>query len=221
MSDRRSALLFADDFDDTEVVPAAAVPIVQKPPPPSYGQGDLEVARAEGHADGYALGTADAARSYDAQTAVCIATLSERMSEASKDAARVAEENADEFGKLLFSILVAGFPRLRAIHGEEELQGLVRRALPGLMREAHVTFHVNPAMAHSIEANLAGVPPKERQCMTIVPTDAVAFGDGRIVWPNGALIRDTEAIRVAVSGILASLGLLSEPLVGTTETQPR
>jgi flagellar assembly protein FliH len=223
MPSRSLLTLFADDFDAIDAAGRRAATSAPEPPPPlpTYSQEQLEAACAEARAEGYTRGIADAAVSEAATIAATLARIGEQLANAAEQAGRVAEENSEAFGKLLFSAMVAGFPLLRTQHGEAELRRMLKRAMPGLVREAHVTFKVHPTMVPVIQAELAAVPLKEQQHMTIEPTEAIPPGDARISWPYGGLVRDTVKIHNAITEILQPLGLLPDPAPADSVSQSR
>ncbi len=216
-----SLTLFAEDFD----LPRAAavqpdpLPDAPAPLPPTYDQEAFDAACAQARADGHAEGIAVAAAATAAQNAASLVRIADHLSEAAAVVARETEESAAAFARVLFASLLAGFPRLRALHGEEELRAIIRRAMPGLLRETRVVFHVHPTVVPMTEAELATVPLRERQHMTIAPSEDIPVGDARIAWPNGAAVRNTVAIEAAIAEILGQLGLLPEP--AATGAEPR
>jgi flagellar assembly protein FliH len=215
-----SLTLFAEDFDARAAVAVnVPAPHEQAPPPPSYSQEDLDAACAQARAAGHAEGLAAAAAAQAAQATACIAKIADHLQEAGAAAARVTDEGVNAFARLLFAALLAGFPRLRKLHGEDELRTIVRRAMPGMLRETSVVFHVHPAMVPMIESELASVPLAERQHMTFAPSEDIPLGDARIAWPNGAAIRDTVKIHHAIGEILEQFGLA--PDAPATDVQPR
>jgi flagellar biosynthesis/type III secretory pathway protein FliH len=215
-------LLFADDFAIV-AAPPEAEPMVEEPPPPprSYDQDELDaacaVARAEGHAAGSEAATADAASG----VAGTIGRIGELFADAAANAARVAEESADAVSKLLLASLLAGYPLLRERHGADELRSVMRRLLPGLLKETQVTFHVHPSMVEVVTAELASVPLRERQHMSFEPSEEIPPGDARITWPDGRAIRDTAKVQAAIADILGPLGLLPEPAPAGSEPEAR
>ncbi len=219
--------LFADDFDeiDAAAARAAAMPAEEPPPPPppppTYDQEQLDAACERARADGYARGTADAAMSEGAVIAATLSRIADELANAAASAASTAEQCAEAFGRLLFSVMVAGFPNLRTLHGEEELRAVLRRGMPGMVQETQVTIEVHPTMLPVVQSELAAVPLKQQQHMTIEPSEAIPPGDARITWPNGGLIRDTVAVHTAIADILRPLGLLPDPAPETADIQTR
>jgi len=212
MSYRGSLLLFADDFD----VAAKPLPTVEPeppvlPPPPAYGQEELDAACAEARAAGYAQGTADASVAEAARVAATLERIAEQLADAAASAAQVAEESAETLARLLLAAVVAGYPNLRTRFGEEELRALLRHILPGLLQESRVTIHVHPSMRQAVLDELSAVRPSERQHLTIEPSEAILPGDARVTWPHGAAVRDTANTAAAIADILGPFGLLPDP----------
>jgi flagellar biosynthesis/type III secretory pathway protein FliH len=221
---RQAAIaLFADDFDAIDAAARRAANKVDEAPPspPSYGQEELDAACTLARDEGHARGLADAAMSEAANITATLARISDLLADAAGAATRVTETNTDFVARLLFATMLAGFPKLREKYGEDEIQVIVRRALPGLVQETEVTFHVHPTMVPVIQAELVAVPLKEKQHMTIEPSEAIPIGDARITWPNGGLIRDTRKIHAAIADILGPLGLLPDPVPESVEAQSR
>ncbi len=219
MPHRRSLALFADDFEAHAPPPREAPE--PAPAPPSYGQDDLDAACALARAEGHAEGAAEAARADTARIAAALARIGESMGDAAASAARVAEEGAETMARLLLASMLAGYPGLRQRHGAEELRAVIRRAMPGLLDEPRVVFHVHPSMVDLVTAELAALRPDERQHMTIAPSGDILPGDARITWPNGAAVRDTEAIHTAIAAILGPLGLLADPAAEAGDAETR
>jgi flagellar assembly protein FliH len=210
MTHRESLLLFADDFDAPP--PPRPVPALEQlPPPPSYGQDALDAAVARAQAEGHAQGLADAAAATEARVAEALATIAERLADAAGSAAHVTDKSADVIARLVLGAVLAGYPLLGGRHGLDEVRWLVRRTLPGLLKEPRVTFHVHPSMVSAIGDVLAAVRHDERQHMTIERSDAIPPGDARISWPFGAAVRDMADTVRAIEEMLRPYGLLPEP----------
>lgn len=202
-----SLLLFGDDFAAPPPAPAAAI---LEAPPPSYGEAEMEAARVAARAEGYAQGAADAAASDAARLAATIAVIGERLADAAASAAQVTEESVQAIAGLLLAAVLAGYPELGKRHGEEELRGLLREILPGMLREPEVRVRVHPSMTAAVTGELAKVPEEDRQHITVEPNDSVPPGDAKIKWPHGGAFRDAAGIAPKIADILRPLGLLPD-----------
>jgi hypothetical protein len=75
-----------------------------------------------------------------------------------------------------------------------------------------VTVHISPHVVRAVEQELARLAPELHARVSLAPTDAVPPGDARIVWQDGAAIRDAAALWREVAGTLAPLDLLPPEL---------
>jgi hypothetical protein len=72
-----------------------------------------------------------------------------------------------------------------------------------------------------LEQELASLDPDLRNRILLMPTDAVPPADARIVWEDGAAVRDTAALWRSVVQALAPLGLIeAAPMVAGTGNNP-
>jgi flagellar biosynthesis/type III secretory pathway protein FliH len=80
--------------------------------------------------------------------------------------------------------------------------------LPALAREPRVTIRVSPHVVRVVEQELDRLDPELHARVSLAPADAVAPGDVRIAWQDGAAIRDAAALWRKVAETLAPLDLL-------------
>jgi flagellar assembly protein FliH len=213
MKMNRHKAVFGNNFDlseDLEPVPQAAEPPPPPPPPIVYDFSDVETARAEGHAAGYAEGIANAAREQSAQLAQAASTLASLLSEASTRAAEVAEEAASAIADLVVSMVGVGYPLLRARYGPEEVSAVARKLLPALMRQPTVRIEVHPLIAEALETELTPLQSPKHPSMLFEATERVPLGDIRITWPNGAAIRETDEAWQIITETLGPFGLIPD-----------
>jgi hypothetical protein len=203
--------LFPEDFGADAAGAATPPPPEEEPPPPSYGQAELDEACAGARAEGHAQGLRDAAAADSARIADTVAHIGEKLADAAESAARATEQSVEVFAHLLLSSMLAGYPRLGSLHGAEELRALLRQAMPGMVQERWVIFHVHPSMVPAVNAELASVRQSDRMHMTIEPSPEIPPGDCRVTWPDGAMVRDTVQVMAKIADILRPLGLLPEP----------
>ncbi len=211
---RRPAILFAEDFDappgitvlddPPEETPSPPPP----PPPPAITEADIAAARADAYAEGHRTGLAQAAADRAEVTRQMLSTIATRLDGARTEAARIAEEQADALARLLLGTLAIVLPASCARHGAAEVAALTRAVLPALAREPRVTIRVSPHVARAVEQELARLDPELHGRVALVPTDAVAPGDARITWQDGAAVRDAAALWREVAEALAPLDLL-------------
>ena len=86
---------------------------------------------------------------------------------------------------------------------------MLQKILPALHREPKITVRINPELVtamteelHSLDADLAAR-------VRLVAADAMAAGDVRVTWENGAATRDATSLWSQIESVLAPAGLLN------------
>lgn len=227
-------ILFFEELDDeaeapppATAAPASAAPATDLPKAAAKaeermpGEAELARARAEGFAHGNAVGLASATAAAEQATAAVLAVLAAELATAvavaDAVAAQTREAAAATLARLLLATLARMLPSLCARHGADEAAALARAILPGLGNDMRATIRVNPQALPALEALLAAVEPQLRARLTLAGSEALAAGDLRVEWQDGAAVRDTAAIWAAIGEALAPLGL-SEPAQAIKET---
>jgi flagellar assembly protein FliH len=198
-----AVLLFDEDFDLPSRPPEVEVIL------PVFSAAELAAAREEAARDGHDQALAEAAVAARTATSRALAEIAAQIAEAREEAASIAEQSAEAVARLLFGCFAAAFPALSARHGSGEVAAVLREILPALHREPKITVRINPdlvpAMADAIDALDADLAARVR----LLPADAVASGDARVTWENGAAIRDAASLWRQIESILAPAGLLN------------
>ena len=145
----RSDVLFAEDFDVSEVVPEPEV-IEPEAVDPTFSIAELTEVRGtawrEGHAAGMQAAAADSVAAVH-ETAVAIAT---QLAAEREVAAARAEEAATGITRLLLDSLNTAFPSLRARYGEAEARSVIRLVLPALTQEPTIIVRSNSRTSHAV-----------------------------------------------------------------------
>ncbi|MGG5817568.1 hypothetical protein [Falsiroseomonas sp. HW251] len=190
-----------------------ALPDLSAPPPlpdaPPPDPALLEAARAEGeaegHARGYAQGLAEGiAQQRAAQEAaigMSLAALATALEQAMDHAEAVAVRCAEALAGTLFAAADAAFAA--RIERDGLVEATVTALLPALTPPREATLRVAPALAEVIVARLPG-------CVTVKADAALAPGEARLEWPDGARIVSAAARREAVRAALAAAGFGGE-----------
>ncbi len=227
-------VLYAEDFDDDgeDLAPAPAsagffamrratdkpVPEAEpiEPEPvepdviePSFTAAELDAARAEGRE----AGRVEAERGLVASRTAMMSLLAVGLSEVQDSARDVAKASAEDVARCLLSMVAACLPALCERQGAAELQALARALLPALVDEPRIVVRVHPYMQAAMQAEIAALDIELAERVQLLPTEAVAPGDARISWADGAVVRDTARARRAVEDALAVLGLFDPKLL--------
>jgi flagellar assembly protein FliH len=206
--------LFPDNLDEPAPVPAAMPAAPPPPEPPPLTEADLARARAEGFAEGSRAGRAAAEAEREALVARALEAIAGQLEGATATVARIAEESAMAIARLVMDTVAIAYPTLAARYGEAELRAFIDTVLPPLSREPEVTIHVHPALADALAAQIA--PMRLRKVPQIIPDEAIAHGNGLVLWENGLAERDAGRAWTEIAQALRPLGLLSEPAESPT-----
>lgn len=198
------SLLFAEDFDLADVVPEPQV-IEPEVIEPTYSFVEVSEAREAAWRDGHSAGLQEAAADSVAavhETATVIAT---QLAEEREAAAARAEQAAASIARLLLDSLDATFPALCARYGEGEVRSLMRIIVPALTQEPCITVRAHPRTAEAVADEVARLDPELSTRVQTVACDAMAPGDVRVIWRNGAATRDAAALWEQVVRVLAPI----------------
>jgi len=193
---------FAFDLPDLALPPPRA-PL--PPPDPAL----LAAIRAEGEAEGHARGLAEGlqqgmarqAAAQQAQVAAALSAVAQALSAAEEAGRRAAEEAAEALAGLLLATLEAALPGAAARAGGDLVPRLLVPLLPAIADRPEARLRVAPDLVAPVAAALPpGAPPVDGDA-------AMAPGDARLEWRDGALVVSREARWQAVREALASAGI--------------
>ena len=216
-------ILFAEDFDaplEHAAEEATELEGNQKPlqPTPVFSAEQVEAARRLGYEEGKRDAEAEAKASAAALAVQAISRITEAMNRADAEAARIAEETADTFVRLLLDALLAVLPGLCARYSDAEIAAMVKAIVPPLRSEPRVKILIHPDQKIPVEKELLSLEKEFRQRIFVETDFSVPRGDARIAWQNGSAVRNTRQAIAALKEALLPLGLLSEvPSAAETE----
>ncbi len=204
-------VLFAEDFDGephtADDLPAPGPE--PEPPPPAFGEADLEAARRDGYAAGFADAEARASIARGLDRVAALEAVGASLGTTAGAAVALVEQAASSTAALMLQMLCRLLPALSAAHGEQEVRMLTRTLLPALSREAHATIRVHPQHLDGVREELAGLDPAQSARIALHPAAGMAPGDARVTWECGSARREAAAIRATMEAALAGLGLIS------------
>jgi len=175
------------------------------PPPPDPAL--LAAVRAEGEADGHARGHAEGvqeglrrqAAAQQAQITASLGVIAAALQAANDQGARAATETAEALADVLLAAMDAALPEAAARRGTAMIARIVTELKPALADRPEARLLVAPALAAEIAALLPAGPE-------VAGDPAIAPGDARIEWRDGARIVSLEQRRRAVRAALQSAG---------------
>lgn len=192
--------LFDVSFDDATTETTPEEPEVEAPPPPSFSEEEIETARSEGHATGYAAGErAERARTERLATEA-VGGLIARLDGLVEDLAAVsaaAERRATEVGLAVARKLV---PDLLRREGVGEIEAVIRAALREMFEEPRVVLRVSDSVLDLIKPRIdaiardAGFDGK----IVILAEDGMVDGDCRLEWADGGVERSAAKLSAQI-----------------------
>lgn len=204
-------VLYAEDFD----VPKPEAPPEPEPEVSTFSKADLAEAQVAAAQDAIR----DARQAWDneaaASRALALDRIAAALSSAGSAARSVAEEVASEAAKTMLALLASLMPHLCRLHGDCEVQALLRHLLPQLAAEPRIAVRVHPAVLDAVRDDLRTLDPDLAAAVSVSALDTLGRGDARVAWRNGSLHRDAGAMASALHAGLAELGLL-EPQTAPT-----
>jgi hypothetical protein len=201
-------ILFAEDFDDLHTPSSHAEPVEPEMFAPIITDEDIADARRDGFEAGQIAARAEAAlRLQDAARQSCerVGELALRLAEARET---YLHNTVDAAAQLIFAALLATLPSLSARHVGHEILHLVRNTITGLAPDEIMTITVAPDCLAPLRDALATAPRDLARRVSLTSSDAMAQGDARLHWQDGAATRNAAMAEQAIGEILRSLGLL-------------
>lgn len=186
--------LFDTAFEEEAPVgPGEPEPPQAPSPEPTFGEADLEAARAEGYARGHADGEAAMLASAEHQAAEALQQIARGCQAALAELDEATTRALDHGARAGCLVVARAMPTLSDRVGRDEILALLKRALANLGDEPRVVVRLadeqlddlSPAIESA--AHQSGYPGR-----VITLADAsVARGDCRIEWADGGMVRDT------------------------------
>jgi hypothetical protein len=199
--------LFFEDFDAQSAPPAPAPEPAEAAP--MFSEAELvsacDACRNEGWRQGLEQGRAE----HSEAQGRAIAAIAAALAEAAPAAREAAEDSAAEVARLLLSALGALLPDLCTRFGAAEAAAVAQALLPALRHEPATCVRVHPDTCAELAPLLEAMDPDRRAILRLVATEAMAPGDVRIEWQNGAAVREGAALWRAAAAVLSPLDLLA------------
>ncbi|MDO9500893.1 hypothetical protein [Falsiroseomonas sp.] len=185
-----------------------APPPPPPPPPPAHAVllADSRAAGfAEGHAAGHAAGLkegrAEQARAQEAAIQRALERMAALMAEAAEAGRAVATESAQALAELVMEAVDFGLPGAAERLGADLVPRLIVPLLPAIADRPEAVLHVAPDLAAATAARMPPGGPEVRGDAAVAP------GDARLAWRDGALVISLAARRQALAEVLRNAGL--------------
>lgn len=172
--------------------------------PRGYREADIDAARAEGRAEGYALGREDALVKAEQEAGAMLSAIAGKvtatMSSLETERARLSED-ACVLARMVAAKLAA---TLLATRPTAEIEGLLGDALAQLPSAPHVVVRVNDAWLEAIRPRIDAIARAQGFAGKIIILGEAEIGDCdcRIEWADGGLCRDTRQLAAEVDRMI-------------------
>ncbi len=211
LSDREDeyagGILYIEDFDCDVRTRTPAAQERETDTAPLITQADLELARAEGHADGLQSALADANHTQAQLEAAALQNLGESLLAARATLERVAASHAAECARAVLALITAALPATMARHGWIEIQAMLDALLPELVFEPELRVRAHPDLADTVREHLAERLPADGIVLSVIADTKLEPGDAEVAWHQGQARRDCKAVWNAVRAAVGDLGL--------------
>ena len=127
---------------------------MHKPPPPKFGEEDLERARAEGHASGQKIGTQEALQSIEQKISQTMKAVSTQLTGLSQAQIESHERQGREALEVALTVVRKIFPGLAGKHGLAEVESVVCDCLERLRNEPRIVIRVADAVLDQVQTRI-------------------------------------------------------------------
>jgi|HubBroStandDraft_1064217.scaffolds.fasta_scaffold47291_3 flagellar biosynthesis/type III secretory pathway protein FliH len=199
-------LLFDEDFDlPRRSAPSLDPEVIE----PLFTLAELKAACDEAALESREAALLEAKGHILAATGQALGSIAEQIAATRAELTSMAEQSSEAIVRLLLGCFATVFPALAARHGAGETAAILREILPALHHEPKITIRISPHIAASMAREIQALDGDLAAHVRLVPTDAMAPGDARITWENGAATRDAASLWSQIEAILAPAGLLN------------
>lgn len=165
-----------------------------EPPPPSFSQEDIDIAKATAQANGFSEGLREERISREQKISDLLRDIADNFSSlfaAEKYRERQYEEEAV---KLSYEVLNIAVPALSSLVGKETLESVIRENLKKQSEQSEIIIELNPDDTADIEKILSSLwkDPENAPRCKIIANEAIEAGACSLSWADGGLIRDPK-----------------------------
>jgi flagellar biosynthesis/type III secretory pathway protein FliH len=210
-----SGILFAEDFDLPDALPALTIPDPEpEPVAPVYTSEQLADACAEAYAEGRRAALEDAVVQHRRACSVSLEAIAERLAAAMESAEAAMDETVQSTAKLIMTTLWVLLPETCSRHESVEVTGLVRHLMKDMSPFPAVEVSVSPVCEESVRTEMQSLPTKLRKQVRVIGDEDLAEGETEVTWKTSKAIRSRSRALSEIEAALRKFDLLTLPEAG-------
>ncbi|MDM7946803.1 MAG: FliH/SctL family protein [Oceanibaculum nanhaiense] len=184
-----------------------AAEAVAEPPPPSYGQEELDQVAADSFQRGVEQGRAEAMTGIEQRLADSWQTVGDRFRQLQGAHQAALETLSTEVTELAYTMVRQISPTVAKTGGMQEIEAMIAEVFGSLRDEPRIMVRVHPDLVEQVRAKMAEIAADnafEGQ-ITVRPEPELSEGDCRLEWSEGGAERLQSDIWRRMAGALERL----------------
>lgn len=191
--------MFEVDFDrphppkPTVVEPAAVEEVIEaEPPPPTFSEEELGIAREAAFEQGRQAGFNEASEATDRLIATALTSLSTQMDAVFRGQEEANDLNARNAVKVALAVVRKMLPAACEKHAFDEVARVVEEVVGHILDEPRIIVRVAALLVEPVRERLEAVAERQGfEGRVVVQADArLTPGDARVEWTDGGAERD-------------------------------
>jgi flagellar assembly protein FliH len=185
------------------------------PPPPTFSEEELALARDQAFEAGRQQGLQEAAAALDQMVGMAMAGCAHYLQALGAEQHRANEEMVKDSVAVAVAIVHKLHPEFARLHGMAEIEAALTECLSNVDRVPKITIKVHPDLVAEIQKKCASLASQASfEGKLIVASDSLlALGDCRLDWGDGGAERSTARSWADIDHIVATT-------LGTLNTAP-
>jgi flagellar assembly protein FliH len=184
------------------------------PPPPTFSEDDLALAREQAYEAGRAAGLQEGEMATERMLALALQAIPASLHETAAADLAANESRVRDCTAVAMTAIKKLQPAMARLHALDEIEGVIQECLAQLDRDVRVTIRVNPALIEGVRAHAerAAEATAFEGKLVYSADPRVIVGDCRVEWGDGGAERDEARIWAEIDNIvLKALGVEKPP----------
>lgn len=182
----------AEDAAPVEAVPAEP----EAPPPPTFSEEELAIAREAAFAEGHQAGLAEAHESIDQQIAQALAAITGQMESVFRRQDEANDANARNAARVAMAVMRKVLPAACEAHAFDEVARVVEEVVGHILDEPRIIVRLAAHLVEPVRERLeAAAQSHGFEGRVVVQADPrLMAGDCKVEWTDGGAERDQQRL---------------------------